>query len=363
MNMSIQLLDASGAVVQNGSPSVTNVTLSATVPAGTYYVKVNGVGSGDPLTNGYSNYASLGDYLLTGSVAPTGDNQAPTAAASGTPTAGVAPLPVNFSSAGSADADGTIVAYAWDFGDGTSSTEANPSHTYASAGNYTASLTVTDNGNLTATALVSVAVTAPANQLPVAVASATPTNGIAPLPVVFSSAGSFDPDGAIAAYRWDFGDGSSSTSPSPTKTYNTAGNYTARLTVTDDRGATSFATIAIVVAAAPVIVDPNTDVDAAQFGLTATKAQSGTTASATIVVLDRLGRPAAGVSVNVQWSGPVAGSATGKTDAAGKVVLTSGRSKKTGTVSATITAITPPTGTRYDAAIYSEPLVRSIVFK
>jgi PKD repeat protein len=73
------------------------------------------------------------------------DNQPPGAVASANPESGTAPLSVQFSSDGSNDPDGSIVAYAWDFGDGGSSSEANPSHTYNAAGTYQASLTVTDD--------------------------------------------------------------------------------------------------------------------------------------------------------------------------------------------------------------------------
>ncbi len=90
------------------------------------------------------------------------------------------------------------------------------------------------------------------NQPPVAKASATPTSGYAPLAVTFSSTGSYDPDGSIASYSWNFGDGSAaSTSPSPSHTYQNAGSYTAVLTVTDNQGATGTASVGISVTAAP----------------------------------------------------------------------------------------------------------------
>ena len=72
-------------------------------------------------------------------------NLPPVAAVSASPTSGPAPLAVAFSAAGSSDPDGTIAAYAWDFGDGASGTNVTASHTYASEGTYTAVLTVTDN--------------------------------------------------------------------------------------------------------------------------------------------------------------------------------------------------------------------------
>lgn len=85
-------------------------------------------------------------------------NLPPVAAASGTPTAGVAPLAVQFSSAGSYDPEGGPLTYAWQFGDGATSTEANPQHTYTVNGTYNAVLTVTDPGGLFATASVPITV-------------------------------------------------------------------------------------------------------------------------------------------------------------------------------------------------------------
>ncbi|MGZ3458497.1 MAG: PQQ-dependent sugar dehydrogenase [Archangium sp.] len=85
-----------------------------------------------------------------------------------------------------------------------------------------------------------------ANSPPIAAASATPTNGSAPLSVQFSSAGSSDPEGAALRYTWNFGDGSPTTSqPAPQHTYASNGTYTARLTVTDGAGGSSSAAVAI----------------------------------------------------------------------------------------------------------------------
>ncbi|MET8252981.1 ThuA domain-containing protein [Micromonospora sp. NPDC005197] len=88
----------------------------------------------------------------------TAGDRAPIAAASANPTSGPAPLTVAFSSAGSRDPDGGALTYAWTFGDGQTSTEANPTHTYATAGNYTAQLTVTNPKGRTAVANVPVTV-------------------------------------------------------------------------------------------------------------------------------------------------------------------------------------------------------------
>ncbi len=71
-------------------------------------------------------------------------NRPPVARASANPLAGPVPLNVAFSSAGSSDPDGDALTYLWTFGDGTTSSAANPSHTYAQAGTYTATLQVSD---------------------------------------------------------------------------------------------------------------------------------------------------------------------------------------------------------------------------
>ncbi len=85
------------------------------------------------------------------------------------------------------------------------------------------------------------------NRAPLAKASATPDSGQAPLNVTFSSAGSVDPDGDAVTYRWDFGDGGTSTAANPTHTYTTNGTHTARLTVTDVGGKAASVNVTVTV--------------------------------------------------------------------------------------------------------------------
>lgn len=95
-----------------------------------------------------------------------------------------------------------------------------------------------------------VGVALPSNQPPQVSISATPTSGIYPLLVSFS-ADAVDPDGYIASYNWTFGDGQIATSILPTNLYLSAGSFTARLTVTDNSGATASASRTITVSAPP----------------------------------------------------------------------------------------------------------------
>lgn len=83
------------------------------------------------------------------------------------------------------------------------------------------------------------------NRQPIAVLSATPTNGLAPLTVSFSATGSSDPDGHPLSYAWTFGDGTSDTGESVTHTYDTNGTYTAVLTVTDGHGGRSVRSVTV----------------------------------------------------------------------------------------------------------------------
>jgi PKD repeat protein len=152
-----ELRDSSWNLLAFSSLPSLDASIRTTVPAGSYYLAVSGVGSDDPATTGYSNYASLGQYVITGTVDPS-SKKPPTAIITAAPTSGEAPLTVAFSGSGSTD-DGTISSYAWNFGDGSAvSADPTPSHIFSSAGTYTVTLTVTDEDGLTGTAYVTITV-------------------------------------------------------------------------------------------------------------------------------------------------------------------------------------------------------------
>jgi glucose/arabinose dehydrogenase len=129
----------------------------------------------------------------------------PVAVASATPKSGYSPLQVGFSSAGSLDPLGSPLTYAWSFGDGGTSTAANPSHTYTSGvvQSYTATLTVRNNANVPSSAQVVVTV----GSLPPSPTILAPQNGVGVPPgaMVFFQGSASDPDEALppSALTWD----------------------------------------------------------------------------------------------------------------------------------------------------------------
>ena len=88
----------------------------------------------------------------------------------------------------------------------------------------------------------------PVNLPPLVSLTASTTSGVGPLSVQFTGIAS-DADGTIASYRWDFGNGQTSTAQSPAHTYQSTGSYTARFTATDNSGASSSASVVITVTA------------------------------------------------------------------------------------------------------------------
>jgi PKD repeat protein len=190
-------------------------------------------------------------YLIirAGDTGGGGGNSPPTADAQASVTTGTAPLDVSFTGVGT-DSDGSIESWSWTFGDGGTSSAQNPTHTYSTAGNFTARLQVTDDQGGTASDTIAISVDAGAGSPPTVDARASVTSGMAPLPVAFTGVAS-DPDGSIASWSWTFGDGGSSTLQNPSRTYTVAGDYTVRLEVADNQGNTASDTVVISVAAPP----------------------------------------------------------------------------------------------------------------
>jgi large repetitive protein len=162
-------------------------------------------------------------------------NEDPKAVIEASPREGSAPLSVSFNSQYSRD-DGTIVEYHWNFGDPMNTQSALDSastHTFSNPGTYLVKLTVIDDEGAVDTEQIAIVVT---DAPPIAQAS---VNNEAPLPgvsVVFSATGSYDLQGEIVEYHWEFGDGTTDTGQIVQHTFNEGKYYIVTLTVTDESG-------------------------------------------------------------------------------------------------------------------------------
>lgn len=156
---------------------------------------------------------------------------------------GVVPFGVAFTV--DTSAGGTPTSYLWDFGDGATSSQKNPTHSYATAGVYTVSLTATNTkGSDTATRVNYIV--ALAELLPPDIEfSGSPHLGPAPLTVYFSSA---NLGGPADSYLWNFGDGSNSSVAHPVHVYTDGGTYTVSLTATNTKGSDTVTRTGYIVA-------------------------------------------------------------------------------------------------------------------
>jgi len=196
-----------------------------------------------------SNTTTAGTAVWTFALQSDSPNLPPHASFVANPASGPPSTLFAFDGSTSTDADGTIVGYAWTFGDGTVGSGASVSHSYAAPGTYAVKLTVSDNGGATDSASANVVVVAP-NTAPTAGITVTPTASNA---FEFNGAGSSDPDGAIVSYAWSFGDGSSDAGVNPIHAFAGPGSYIVTLTVTDDKGATGSASTNVNVIAPNVV--------------------------------------------------------------------------------------------------------------
>ncbi|NBY42281.1 MAG: PKD domain-containing protein [Verrucomicrobia bacterium] len=261
LKLSLSLVDEAGNVLATGTSSGMNSNLSVPVLGGNYYIVVDGVATGDALT-AYTDYSSIGRYSLAGSWTPaTVTNVPPVALTTGT----------------------------------------------------------------------------------------TPTSGTTPLTVSFVGSNSYDPDGAIASYVWNFGDGTSSTLSNVTHTYSTAGTYNASLTVTDNSGAQSVGTVTIVVSAVPVSSTKTVNVSSMAISWVKSSSTTGYV-SCTIKIVDQAGKSVSRASVALTATGFVSGSAIATTDSTGTVTINSSKlsSALTGSTTFAVTGVTL-TGYKYDA--------------
>jgi PKD repeat protein len=215
-----------------------------------------GIGSGTIVTRAFGqvgevevrlrvtdNHGAEGEALETVPVAVvTPPGHAPTANA-GADQIVLLGSSVTLTGSGS-DPDGAIVSWHWSFGDGNTASGQTVTHTYASPGTFTATLTVTDDDGLTGSDAAAVIVHRRPNAV-ITVLTPTPATGA---PVSFSGLSSSDPDGhALTTFLWTFGDGGTGFGAEVAHTYATEGTYNVGLTVTDALGATGSTSLAVTV--------------------------------------------------------------------------------------------------------------------
>ena len=272
-----------------------------------------GDGNTSTSQNPSHSYTTGGDYTVSLTVTDDGGaTDSTTSTVTATEPGGNNPPSASFTSSctdlscdftdTSSDSDGTIAGWDWDFGDGNTSTSQNPSHSYTTGGDYTVSLTVTDDGGATDSTTSTVTATEPGGNNP---PSASFTSSCTDLSCDFTDTSS-DSDGTIAGWDWDFGDGNTSTSQNPSHSYTTGGDYTVSLTVTDDGGATD-STTSTVTATEPggATTMHVADLDAA------TVAQGKMwMAIVSITVVDDQGSPVDGAVVHISWRDGTADSCT-----------------------------------------------------
>ncbi|AKB27006.1 cell surface protein [Methanosarcina siciliae T4/M] len=203
---------------------------------GNYWGKPDGTGfsdtakdeDGDGISDSaYDINSKYSDYLPL--VYPTPEPVPPVADFSSSVDSGEAPLEVTFTD----KSTGSPTAWSWDLGDGNTSTEQNPVHTYTSAGNYTVTLTAS-NADGESSKKGTITVLQSVEQV-VADFTSSADSGEAPLEVTFTDKST----GSPTAWSWDLGDGNTSTEQNPVHTYTSAGNYTVTLTASNADGESS----------------------------------------------------------------------------------------------------------------------------
>jgi PKD repeat protein len=179
-------------------------------------------------------YPISGNVVTVPKVFSVDNNRLPEARFVVRPPSGTKTTTFEFDATGSADEAGNIVNYQWDFGDSHQANGKKVSHKYASAKNFQAKLTVTDNEN--GTDQTSREVVVQASKPPIALFTFSPSAGDTSTTFRFDANSSRDSDGRIASYSWNFGDGTTASGPTAQHRYASNSTFLIRLTVRDNSG-------------------------------------------------------------------------------------------------------------------------------
>lgn len=140
---------------------------------------------------------------------------------------------IMFDGSGSVSSEGAIKSFDWDFGDGVKTSEVSVTHSYQRTGSFRVKLEVTDDQGFTSRISKTIIVY---SDDPVAYFSNSPDRPKVGENIAFDASTSFDPNGDIENYLWDFGDGSIGKGKIASHSYESAGEYIASLSVTDSEG-------------------------------------------------------------------------------------------------------------------------------
>jgi PKD repeat protein len=176
------LYDEAGNVVKEFKEKSPSVRIKMTLEPGKYYIAITSGSYARQISpntyddysffansdhEGYTNYGSLGYYSITGYYSSGLTPTTPTATIDVSKTTGKSPLTVNFNSARTNAGNSTITSYDWDFGNGQTSTMANPTTVFENDGTYNVFLTVTNKAGLSNTISKQIVVTTPVAPPPV----------------------------------------------------------------------------------------------------------------------------------------------------------------------------------------------------
>jgi PKD domain/IPT/TIG domain len=162
------------------------------------------------------------------------NNQAPVARIHFAPQIGATNTLFTFDALSTTDSDGRVVNYDWEFGDGKKGSGSEVTHKFTSTGSFEIILTATDNDGAPGVTTITVQVSA--GTAPTAKFSITPKQGDVNTTYTFDAGASFDADGQIKQYLWDFGDGRTASGPQVQNNYKKSGVFGVTLTVQDNKG-------------------------------------------------------------------------------------------------------------------------------
>jgi PKD repeat protein len=219
-------------LTSQGSPGSNFAYTTPVIPAGTYTI----------IERATDGWGKIGTYLTVPNIIVTlPPNNPPVAQATASCTNNVC----SFDGRTSTDENPTTLSYAWNFGDGTTSTLPNPVKTYTRAGSFTITLTVRDEWNATSTTTLTRVIGIPPGNL-----APTPSfiTSCSASTCFVSGAATTDPNtGDTISWSWNWGDGSpSSTGVTASHTY-ASGSWTITLTATDGWGSSATTTRAVVI--------------------------------------------------------------------------------------------------------------------